>query len=1071
VVYKARHTEIRGLGRLAIKIAYRANEQRDKRFIREFERLRVIQIPGVARVVEAGATDDLLWYAMAEIDGISMDRRIGAAGGIDARVPLALKTGARLFDILAGIHRMGFIHRDIKPSNLLVDAEGQVHVLDFGLVRLLERGDTLTRTGRLVGTVAFMSPEQTTGIPLTPGTDVFSAGLVLYEGLVGRRKRPHKQEEWLGRMCLQRVKPLCIREPGVPRAFSTVVDAMLDLDPHSRPTASECAAALREIANGRGVPDWPSPPEFVARESDMDALIHTFDMETPPFMVLVGPAGSGRTRLFEQVQRRALLYGTPRVTGHCRPEVPGGAVLEILQQLLATHADPEWRHKVTKPDVGPLMAMWPSLPLTAPPATVKTPSLEAVAKAAASTIHRALDSAGLMVVLLDLERVDSLTARTLQALVRHPPERLAIFATYDDRWASDRAKRLVRHLTDKAMGKARVLPDLTGPQATELAASLNDDTPIEPAPGGSPQRAREHGLLQLAARRGESLPPVPAAAVPLSLALRPLPAAVLGLLNIDPETLVESGVIAETTRGCFALANPTLTKSALALLPDRAEAEDALADALARGGLGSERWSDVATHMLRGKKTHRALGPAIRAAVHAVNTGQYDAARNWLMAIDPLPRDKHDPTYQALRFELAWCRARTSLSTDLARVRADLVAQARARARNPGEQIRVDLLEADLWQRQGRIGDAIVRCTERAREAAIPDGADPPVFSMHAARLLLSQGRAREAAAILQEVPPAADDPVHMAVQADVAHQLGDVQRSVSLCRQGIAKAHRADQDSIRAELMLQLGIGLRDLGDRAAATQSVFDARDVLKRQGFRSRLAQANLAEAELALGRGHPTAARVVIDPIVTVAQTLGLERLQANAWSLKLHIATAMGDKSAAKNAMSQRPKGLRQDRTGWRQATVRWHWSQRKVEEAAALATGPPEATAKGVALAIDCAHLFLSLGDRSAASRAIEPALDIAKSAGFHELNLLASMVAGTIVPGDREEWQSLYHQARSSAWIELSLGCLALDGRRWHALGDRDRSRESFQALLDRARHLGDRLHQAIASMGLSGK
>ena len=85
VVYRARHTEVPGLGPLALKIAFRANEQRDKRFIREFERLRVVSIPGVARVFEAGATEELLWYAMDEIDGVAMDRRIGAAGGIDAR--------------------------------------------------------------------------------------------------------------------------------------------------------------------------------------------------------------------------------------------------------------------------------------------------------------------------------------------------------------------------------------------------------------------------------------------------------------------------------------------------------------------------------------------------------------------------------------------------------------------------------------------------------------------------------------------------------------------------------------------------------------------------------------------------------------------------------------------------------------------------------------------------------------------------------------------------------------------------------------------------------------------------
>ena len=154
--------------------------------------------------------------------------------------------------------------------------------------------------------------------------------------------------------------------------------------------------------------------------------------------------------------------------------------------------------------------------------------------------------------------------------------------------------------------------------------------------------------MQLAMRRGEEFPMIPASAVTLALAQRALPAAVLALLDIDLDALLEAEILTEATPGCFQLSNKTLTKSALALLPDRGNAEDALADALSRGGLGSERWADVAGHMLRGKDPNRALGPAIRASVHAVNTGQFESARNWLMCIDPMPRNKKDPTYQAL---------------------------------------------------------------------------------------------------------------------------------------------------------------------------------------------------------------------------------------------------------------------------------------------------------------------------------------------------------------------------------------------------------------------------------------
>ena len=222
-------------------------------------------------------TDQLVWFVMDRVPGKPIHRVMQDIPDLQERIRVALEAGARMCDVLAGIHRMGFIHRDVKPSNVLVSEDMETHLLDFGLVRLQERGDTLTRAGRLVGTVAFMSPEQTTGLPLTPGSDVFSAGLLLYEGLLGPRPRPAKQEEWLGRMCLQQITPMSIREPKISRALSTVVERMLALDPHSRPTAAQAAEMLRRVAKNKrkARADWPNPPQFVGRDSEIDlSLIH-----------------------------------------------------------------------------------------------------------------------------------------------------------------------------------------------------------------------------------------------------------------------------------------------------------------------------------------------------------------------------------------------------------------------------------------------------------------------------------------------------------------------------------------------------------------------------------------------------------------------------------------------------------------------------------------------------------------------------------------------------------------------------------------------------------------------------
>jgi len=1068
VVYQAKHRTAPELGRLAIKVAFQTNQQRDKRFMREFERLRVIAIPGVARVYEAGAEDDLLWYVMDEVPGLSMDRQIAAGRTVSERVERAIEIGARLMDVLSGIHRLGFIHRDIKPSNLLVDRNRNVHVLDFGLVRLKERGDTLTRTGRLVGTVAFMSPEQTTGLTLSSGTDIFSAALVIYEGLVGPRKRPHKQEEWLGRMCLQRVVPLSIREPGVPRALSSLLDRMLSLDPHDRPSAEECAAAFRDLANGQGIPDWPDPPEFVGRSSELNTLVHAFDPGSTPLHVLQGPAGSGRRRLLEQVQRRALLYGTPRISGQCSPETQGGAILNVLRQLLATHADTEWRQKITGPDAGDLLSMWPTLPLIAPPPSRAAPTLEGIARAAAATIHRAVENAGLMIVIEDLDQVDGLTARVIQALIRQPPERMAVFATYDDRWASDRARRLIAALTDKELADTLTLTDLSGPQASKLASSLVGDDIGITVGGSSPQRARERGLERLSDRLGASIPPIPAAALPLALSQRPLPGAVLAVMGIDPDPLVDAGILLQDAKGLYMMAGEAIRRSAQSLLPDRRQAEDILADALTRGGMGAERWRDVASHMLRGKNPHRALSPAIQAAVHAAQTGQYDEARCWLMAIDPLPRDRHDPVYQSLRFELSWCRAQTSLATDLSRLRDDLVEQARARARTDTDIGRVALLDVQLKIRQGRIEDALKQCEQnRARKWDCPEPMAAR-FSLQAARMYLDQGRPEQALAQLQDAGPLKRDPHYALIEAELNNMMGEPRRCVEICRSAIASSQATKPATEQANLSLRLGEALRARGDRVGATQAVHGALDVLRTHGHRAHIAHAHVQAATLALGRGQPTTARVWLEPALAVARSFGLSRVEAEIWQLKLGCATSLGDNPAARAAIDGWRKSYRGDPSGFKHAVGRWHWADKDVDKALAAFDVPFVATQAGTHLAIDHAHVLLLKADRAAASRILSPALDEASAKGLTDLELMAHLVAGAIAPGPDTEWQETVRRARASPWMELSLMCLALDGHRWLNLGEPESARRSFTDLHSRAHNLGDELKISVANLGL---
>lgn len=1064
IVCEARNVNDPNQAPLAIKIAHRTNAQRDRRFIREFERLRVISLPGVARVYDAGTTDELIWFVMDQIPGQPIQHAFQDLSTIKQRVEMALEAGARIFDVLAGIHRLGFIHRDIKPSNILVDANNQTHILDFGLVRLQERGDTVTRAGRLVGTVAFMSPEQTTGLPLTTGTDIFSAGLVLYEGLMGPRPRPQKQEEWLGRMCLQQVTPMAIRDPAIPRSLSTALDRLLALDPHRRPTATQAAKMLRAVSANTLRADWPNPPRFIGRTEELEQGFTAFEPKEKRLMVIEGKVGTGRRRLLEQIQRRALLYGTPRVTGVCRPHVPGGAVLQILSEIFETHADPEWRVKTAGTDVAALLSMWPYLPLPTPPGTIDRPTLNEVAKAAANTIQRSVDSCGLMVVFERLDAIDSLSARVLQMVLRDAPDRLAVMAVTEPRWASPRATKLVDHMvfTDKAI---RIeLPPLSSPQASEVASSLNEDCPMDPIDACTPQMARDLGLDRLAASRGETRPQFPAQLAVLGLASFPLPFQVLHLLNIDPLPWVDDGVLMERDGG-FVFKDGWLRQRAQSMISNRSQAEDALADALVRVGVGERQCGHVARHMIHGRDPNRSLPYAIRAAVYAAEQRRFTEARDWLMAIDPMTRKREDQTYKALRFKLAWARARTSMNTDLSINREDLIAQAAQRAQTPQDELLVTILRADLGMRNGRLKEEVQSLIEQSKHL---DETSKAWLYLKAARMHLDHGDPKGARAFVSETTVLGAHPDRAAVGIDLARLEGRASTVIEGCRQAIERSKLPDNDPFHGILQCRLGWALLATGDREGATQAAHFAVHLLTIHGNRARLAEAHHLTALLALGRGQPRAARVMLDPLITAARAFSFLHVEVLGSALKLRVAAAMNDKAAARSALASISGEVQKASADWRLALARWHRVQRNLDEAISAATWPRPNNPAEVFLSIEAARLRLVTGDIEGASEHVAGALSICKKSEYAELHTLATLVDGAVNPSQDGRWEAALTEAASSSWVELSLTSLAMQGRRSLQEGDVASARTHLQSLLERSKHLDHHYHQVVANEAL---
>lgn len=158
-----------------------------RRFRTEARVLGRLQHPGIAQIFEAGTAEVfgevLPFFVMEHVRGRPIDQ-VAATLAPDARIELL----ARVCDAVGHAHENGVVHRDLKPGNVLVDDTGQVKVLDFGIARVLEaHGETLeqTATGQLLGTLPYMSPEQTTGAAIDPRSDVYSLGVVAYELLTG----------------------------------------------------------------------------------------------------------------------------------------------------------------------------------------------------------------------------------------------------------------------------------------------------------------------------------------------------------------------------------------------------------------------------------------------------------------------------------------------------------------------------------------------------------------------------------------------------------------------------------------------------------------------------------------------------------------------------------------------------------------------------------------------------------------------------------------------------------------------------------------------------------------------
>jgi non-specific serine/threonine protein kinase len=320
-VYLAEDTELER--RVALKVLpeeFAADGDRISRFRREAKAVARLNHPNIVTVFSVEQHNGTHFITMELVEGTPLDEGILEGGlSADAILDIALPLAAAI----ATAHDSGVIHRDLKPANVMIAADGAVKVLDFGLARVDPQGEgtgddsstaMLTARGAILGTAAYMSPEQAEGKVAGERSDLFSLGVVLYEMATGRR--PFVGDSLLGTVAsILRDDPTPIAEhrSDLPTHLDEIVSRCLEKKPekryqNARELVDELNRLQRESRDGTAPsairpaalqPSQATP--FIGRQRELAALSELLKGEDVRLVTLTGPGGIGKTRLSIQV--------------------------------------------------------------------------------------------------------------------------------------------------------------------------------------------------------------------------------------------------------------------------------------------------------------------------------------------------------------------------------------------------------------------------------------------------------------------------------------------------------------------------------------------------------------------------------------------------------------------------------------------------------------------------------------------------------------------------------------------------------------------------------------------------